>query len=407
MMVLLPTPIGLQDLASLVARQSFVPDTVRKRLASPFGALHAATYDMVRPLGTEMPRPPLFMLASFDPREADMTGAIERNRFMEFIAPERVYPSVNREDKGDRLVPAPLQGGAAPPPSPPYDISAPDETPAAPATADAAPADEGAQADAGTPSFDAVDASQIYFGAEPLGGEEARIEPWAPGEAPAPESPEANDPDLKHPAAVAGPAAATPGETIANKGEVTGEGHRPKSPAERLGLDGKARARAEKCLAEAVYFEARGEPVRGQIGVAQVVMNRVFSGYYPTNVCGVVYQNKGRHLACQFTFACDGIPDRVTEPDAWALAKRIARDTLDGKVWSKEVGKSTHYHAYWVHPSWVREMMKVYRLGVHTFYRPRAWGDGSDAPSWGDSAKAGEVKKLEKMSSAEKATARM
>ena len=51
-----------------------------------------------------------------------------------------------------------------------------------------------------------------------------------------------------------------------------------------------------------------------------------------------------------------------------------------------EVAKSTHYHAYWVHPSWVSEMKKMYRFGVHTFYRPRAWGDGSEAPSWGTPA---------------------
>jgi hypothetical protein len=67
----------------------------------------------------------------------------------------------------------------------------------------------------------------------------------------------------------------------------------------------------------------------------------------------------------------------------WEQAKRIAKDMLDGKIWLTEVGHATHYHAYWVHPSWVHEMNKMYRLGVHTFYRPRAWGDGSDAPIWG------------------------
>ena len=159
---------------------------------------------------------------------------------------------------------------------------------------------------------------------------------------------------------------------------------RPKTPAERLGLAGKARAKAEKCLTDAVYFEARGEPERGQMAVAQVVMNRVFSGYYPDNVCGVVYQNANRHLRCQFTFACDGIRDVVREPDAMERAKKIAALTLDGKLWLPEVGKATHYHAYWVRPSWVREMTKMYKLGVHTFYRPRRWGDGADQPQWGD-----------------------
>src|SRR5204862_6551245 len=116
----------------------------------------------------------------------------------------------------------------------------------------------------------------------------------------------------------------TGGEMIAVKGEVTGEGKRPMTPGERLGLAEDGRAKAEKCLASAIYFEARGEPVRGQIAVAQVVLNRAFSGHYPNTVCGVVYQNSHRHLACQFTFACDGIPDVVREPDAMERAKKIA-----------------------------------------------------------------------------------
>src|SRR5262249_55770871 len=151
----------------------------------------------------------------------------------------------------------------------------------------------------------------------------------------------------------------------------------------------------EKCLAEAVYFEARGEVVNGQIAVAQVVLNRVFTGIYPSTVCGVVYQNANRRLGCQFTFACDGIPDRVTEPEAWERARKIASESLDGKLWLSQIGASTHYHAYWVRPNWVREMMKLHKLGVHTFYRPRAWGDGADAPVWGDAAATAEaVKKL-------------
>ena len=92
----------------------------------------------------------------------------------------------------------------------------------------------------------------------------------------------------------------------------------PLTPAQELGLEGKDRAKAEKCLANAIYFEARNEPVRGQIAVAQVVLNRVFSPYYPGDVCGVVYQNAHRRLACQFTFACDGIPDIVREKGPWS-----------------------------------------------------------------------------------------
>jgi spore germination cell wall hydrolase CwlJ-like protein len=203
------------------------------------------------------------------------------------------------------------------------------------------------------------------------------------------------DPDIKRAAieptqkqAALAPDEKSEGETVAPKGEVTGEGKRPMTPAERLGLTGASRVKHERCLTNAIYFEARGESERGQMAVAQVVLNRAVSGYYPNNVCGVVYQNAHRHLACQFTFACDNVRDVVTEPDAWEVAKRISRDTLDGKIWLPEIGKSTHYHAYWVRPSWVNEMKKFDRLGVHTFYRPRAWGDGSEAPAWGSAATA-------------------
>ena len=81
--------------------------------------------------------------------------------------------------------------------------------------------------------------------------------------------------------------------------------------------------------------------MRGQIAVAQVVMNRVFSGFYPNTVCGVVYQNSHRHLACQFTFACDGIRDVVNEPDMWERAMKIAKETLDGRLWLPEVAVDT------------------------------------------------------------------
>ena len=160
----------------------------------------------------------------------------------------------------------------------------------------------------------------------------------------------------------------------------------PPTPSDILGLSGKEhakdRAKAEKCLANAVYFESRGELMRGQVAVAQVVLNRVFSPYYPKDVCGVVYQNAERHLACQFTFACDGKSKTITERGAWSRAQRVAKQALDGKVWIAAVAKSTHYHAFWVNPSWVAEMKKMYRYGVHTFYRPHRWGDGSQEAGW-------------------------
>jgi spore germination cell wall hydrolase CwlJ-like protein len=154
----------------------------------------------------------------------------------------------------------------------------------------------------------------------------------------------------------------------------------PPTPAERLNLDAKGRAKAEKCLAEAVYFEARNQKLRGQIAVAQVVMNRVFSPFYPNDVCAVVYQNAHRRLSCQFTFACDGIPERVT--DRVRGGAPIAKATLDGKIWLPEVAKSTHYHAAYVRPNWIRDMRKLARHGLHTFYRPHNWGDGSEETDW-------------------------
>jgi hypothetical protein len=162
----------------------------------------------------------------------------------------------------------------------------------------------------------------------------------------------------------------------------------PQSPAQLLHLDGKDYAKAERCLANAVYFEARSEPVRGQMAVAQVVMNRVFSGFYPHDICAVVYQNANRHLACQFTFACDGKRKVIEERGAWARANRIAKQTIDGQLYEQAVGASTHYHAFYVHPNWVREMHRLVRYGEHLFYRPIAWGNGSYERDWAAAALA-------------------
>jgi hypothetical protein len=126
--------------------------------------------------------------------------------------------------------------------------------------------------------------------------------------------------------------------------------------------------REMKCLAEAVYFEARSEPERGQAGVAQVVLNRSRSGVYPSTVCGVVYQNRHRYLACQFTFACEGKSLRITEPGPWSTAMRIARDVAEGRTYLPGVGNATHYHANYVRPWWARHMDRREKVGKHIFY---------------------------------------
>ena len=87
-------------------------------------------------------------------------------------------------------------------------------------------------------------------------------------------------------------------------------------------------AAEKKCLAEAVYFESRSEPEDGQAAVAQVILNRMSSGLYPASICGVVYQNRHRYKACQFSFACEGKSLRINDQSSWATATRIADEVL-------------------------------------------------------------------------------
>jgi spore germination cell wall hydrolase CwlJ-like protein len=134
-------------------------------------------------------------------------------------------------------------------------------------------------------------------------------------------------------------------------------------------LAGENGARERKCLAEAVYFEARSEPEEGQAAVAQVVLNRATSGLYPASICGVVYQNRTHYKACQFSFACEGRSLRVNEPDAWRTAERIADEVVNGKTYVSDVGGATHYHAKYVRPGWARRLVKMDVIGHHIFYK--------------------------------------
>jgi spore germination cell wall hydrolase CwlJ-like protein len=440
---LMPTEIGYQDIASLLARQPGVAERWQKRVFSAASTIQVATYSFGRPIGTSSPQTATYRLASLDNQGIDITGSVTRNPIVQ--APPRYqasdFPRVDRTLKGDRLVivspetVAPAASDAAAPGN--EDPSTSNASVMGAKTTDAIPVKEPAQLDpelaealsapplahydvsmsletqpledlksapdaalavAPAPPRDSFSfkTSSLFFGGSSLGSPES-MERWQPGEEPMIVLPVTPDPDMKVmaslPATVQEPSkTAESGESIAPKGEVNADNQHAKTPAERLGLlDEKSRAKSEKCLTEVVYFEARGEAVRGQIAVAQVVLNRAFSGFYPSTVCGVVYQNKHRHLACQFTFACDNNPDVVREPDMWDRARKIAKAMLDGQLWLPEVAKSTHYHAYWVRPSWVHEMKKMYKFGVHTFYRPRAWGDGSEAPSWGTSAETAEI----------------
>lgn len=125
---------------------------------------------------------------------------------------------------------------------------------------------------------------------------------------------------------------------------------------------------ALNCLSEALYFEARGETVKGQFAVAEVIMNRVSSQRFPDTVCGVINQGTGRKYACQFTYTCDGRDERIGEPTAFERVRKVARAVLDKRVAPLTSG-ATHYHTTAVRPNWARVYTKTARIGVHIFYR--------------------------------------
>lgn len=152
----------------------------------------------------------------------------------------------------------------------------------------------------------------------------------------------------------------------ATEGQVPDEGaeHRYADLIQPDAMD-----REQRCLAEAVYFEARSEPEDGQAAVAQVILNRVKSGLYPSNVCGVVYQNRHRYMGCQFSFACEGKSLRITDAGSWQTATRIASAVIEGRTYLSEVGGATHYHANYVRPGWSRRLKKMDVIGRHIFYQ--------------------------------------
>ena len=123
-----------------------------------------------------------------------------------------------------------------------------------------------------------------------------------------------------------------------------------------------------RCLAEALYFEARGESVRGMFAVGEVIMNRVDSARYPNTLCGVINQGTGRKFACQFTYTCDGNAEVIHEPAAWAKVGKVARLLVDGAPRQLTDG-ATHYHTRTVNPRWARVFPRTTTIGSHHFYR--------------------------------------
>ena len=121
-----------------------------------------------------------------------------------------------------------------------------------------------------------------------------------------------------------------------------------------------------QCLRTALYFESRGETLRGQFAVAEVILNRVDSGRYPSTICGVVQQ--GGNGGCQFSYTCDGHADRMRDEVAMDRAGKIARMMMDGAPRALTLG-ATHFHTRAVRPNWSHRFPQTAAIGAHLFYR--------------------------------------
>jgi spore germination cell wall hydrolase CwlJ-like protein len=142
----------------------------------------------------------------------------------------------------------------------------------------------------------------------------------------------------------------------------------PSAPTETASAEPQIDQRQHNCLSQAIYYEARGETQQGQIAVAEVIMNRTRSGYYPSSICGVVYQGSHRATGCQFTFTCDGSINRRPRGRAWTQAQRVATAVMMG--YARPVTQhATHYHTTAVNPVWSSGLVETTQIGVHVFYR--------------------------------------
>lgn len=130
----------------------------------------------------------------------------------------------------------------------------------------------------------------------------------------------------------------------------------------------KQLAAEQQCLADVVYFEARGESEAGQRAVAEVILHRLAEGTHGRTICNVVYEGANQTF-CQFTFACDGSTGRPRLAGPWRAAQVLAARLLAGEVPADTTGGATYYHAAWAHPSWASAKLRVAEIGNHIFYR--------------------------------------
>ena len=141
-------------------------------------------------------------------------------------------------------------------------------------------------------------------------------------------------------------------------------------------VSGAATASDEHCLAEAMYFEARNQGWRGMLAVGVVIQNRVRDPRYPSAVCAVVRQGKywrGVPIKnkCQFSYYCDGKPERPTEPESWEQALDLASLLLSTKLVLTGLEDATHYHTTTVKPRWATALEPRDQIGDHLFYAQR------------------------------------
>ena len=122
-----------------------------------------------------------------------------------------------------------------------------------------------------------------------------------------------------------------------------------------------------RCLALALYWEAKTEGPEGMRAVASVVLNRVAHPEFPNTVCGVVTQG-GEQPPCQFSWWCDGKSDLPTEPAAWRLAERLARAALADPPPDRTRG-ALFFHNTSIATPWLRKRQRTAQIGRHIFYR--------------------------------------
>lgn len=129
--------------------------------------------------------------------------------------------------------------------------------------------------------------------------------------------------------------------------------------------------RQGNCLADAMYYEARGEGRAGELAIAEVVYNRMRSRYYPGTICSVVYEGANLRTGCQFSFACSGDMDRPKSSVVWRQTQRLALQVVMGLVHlGNMTGGALSYHSIDVDPSWADTMERTTQIGHHIFYKP-------------------------------------